>query len=884
MKNLLFIFFIFTLFSCKQKAIINVQEIPADGIILNKWQVLGPFSSNKQNHYIEINNLALFGLKESDISFQDFINISKKIAKDTRKLDSCFSNKYIFSGDLPLDFNKMYNVSKEKFAGNVYCTCLIKCKKDISTRLHFASSAGEKIWLNNKLVCSVDVFKYLTAYEQFIPVDLKKGDNFLLIKVTKLSNNDWDMYARFENFSETGIRRHFEIHNHNFLNNSVLHGKDSISLDISFPHCRGEIIVLDRNKNILFADSMFENKHWVRSISSFNEGIYSAKIKIGNISLKQDFYIGDIIDSTQKIIRGLQTIETTDKIKNNTNPTIVRFNFLLKKTYSNEWIDKRKLVEIFNELNSAYTHLKNGKDPYYHTSGCFIRSYTSNIDNSNQYYILHVPSSYNRNVPSPTMAIIPTNGGKLPYLESFRVANLGLINIFQDLSEKYNMIIIEAGSRHFDKVIFNTIEETELFDIIKDVETDYTINPNRLYLSSACSGGNDVLKLAVKYPDRFAAVGLISPSVQYYSDTENLWMQYNTPVNFVSNIISMSIIDIHSKIDRHVSIESSDHLNRIAKDEGLRHFEYKKLPAEFQFYYTDAFFDDVFDFCSKYTLNPSPKEIDFTTSQMLYNKSFWITLNEIKDNAKSHIYAKIKGNILSVQKENITSYLIDLKSMPYDRNKTLKIIDNGTEVFKGISNDSVLYIGTHPKINSITKTNVIAGPLAHVFAQKFIVVKGTSGCQTEKKGISAMADTINKYWNDRYFSSCIIKNDFEISEKDIAEANLVLLGNYGSNLLISNLQDKIPLKMYNNVIQINNKIMRGENLCFYMIYPNPLNKNKYIAIIGYNNPQHIFLGSENSNSFNDVSNYGWYDYKVWEADKMITISSGYFNHKWEVFR
>jgi hypothetical protein len=67
-----------------------------------------------------------------------------------------------------------------------------------------------------------------------------------------------------------------------------------------------------------------------------------------------------------------------------------------------------------------------------------------------------------------------------------------------------------------------------------------------------------------------------------------------------------------------------------------------------------------------------------------------------------------------------------------------------------------------------------------------------------------------------------------------------------------------------------------------MIYPNPLNKDKYVAIIGYNNPEYISLGSERE-IFNDVSDYGWYDYKVWDEKSLLEgIKSGYFNQYWEL--
>jgi dienelactone hydrolase len=638
------------------------------------------------------------------------------------------------------------------------------------------------------------------------------------------------------------------------------------------------VTISDNNENILFTDSIFGGKHWARCISSFQDGNYRFRLKIKKYSIVQEFYKGDVIESTRKVIKAILLIKTTNRIRDNIDALIFRFHHLQKNT----WPGDPKYVLLFTQLNEIYHSLKKGINPFHHTSGSFIRSYISDIDSSKQYYILHVPSTYRMDNPLPVMTVMPVSVGELPYLKSFRVANVALSKRFQDLAEKYKTIVAEFGSRRSDKPNFNTIEETEFFNIINDIKKDYNINPKRFYLTGACIGGNDALKMAIKYPGRFAAIGIISPDINYTSNDGNPWLKQNEIVPFIKNIVNTPTLDIHCSIDRHVPVAVSDKLSQIAEDEKLKYFSYKRLKTEYVMYYADDYFDDVFDFCHKFSLNTSPKEIEFSTSQMIYNKSFWITLKEIESPSMAHIHATINDNTLAVSKKNILVYSIDLKTLPYDRDRILKIIDNGKQVFNAITNDSVLSVGSYHKTTNVLKNNLIAGPFAHVFAQKFIVVKGTSGSKAETTKLKALADTINKYWNERYFVPCNIKNDFEISENDIAGSNLILLGNYESDLILKKLLGNIPLKISRSGIQISNKKIDGENLCFYMIYPNPLNKTRYVAIIGYNNPDNISLGSE-TGSFDDVSNYGWYDYKVWDSEtREKGLTFGYFNSYWEL--
>lgn len=127
----------------------------------------------------------------------------------------------------------------------------------------------------------------------------------------------------------------------------------------------------------------------------------------------------------------------------------------------------------------------------------------------------------------------------------------------------------------------------------------------------------------------------------------------------------------------------------------------------------------------------------------------------------------------------------------------------------------------------------------------------------------------------------MIKDDVEVTDKDIAESGLVLLGNQQSNQFLRRLGNTLPLSISTTGIQIRDKKIEGNKLCFYMVYPNPMNKSKYLAVIGYNNPDCISLGSENSDPYNDVSNYGWYDYKVWNDSPFNDVKlSGYFDCRW----
>lgn len=99
-------------------------------------------------------------------------------------------------------------------------------------------------------------------------------------------------------------------------------------------------------------------------------------------------------------------------------------------------------------------------------------------------------------------------------------------------------------------------------------------------------------------------------------------------------------------------------------------------------------------------------------------------------------------------------------------------------------------------------------------------------------------------------------------------------------------------------ITINKTKTSGENLGFYMVYPNPLNQQKYVAIIGYNNPSVVSMGPVDLHETDykdlypsgwvrselkhmEISCYGWFDYRIWNNGNNEVIKRGYFSPYWD---
>jgi len=293
-------------------------------------------------------------------------------------------------------------------------------------------------------------------------------------------------------------------------------------------------------------------------------------------------------------------------------------------------------------------------------------------------------------------------------------------------------------------------------------------------------------------------------------------------------------------------------------------------------YYADEYFDDLFRFCLSNRSTPSPADIDFSSPHSLYNKAYWLTLTDRHPSKWAHIHAQVNQNTIDITHENVNGYTLDLKHLPHRKGQPITLTDNGRVRFRGIPSSDSLHIQTNPL--SQRHSSYIAGsvPLAQVLSSPFIIVKGTMGSPKDQQTINALADTLNQHWHNRYFTHCHIKNDSEITPDDMKTFHLIALGNHQSNALIKRCSAQLPLQITEDAITINGQRIAGQQLNFYMVCPNPLNPQRHLAIIGYNNPLNATTGRETSAPF-DISNYGWYDYKIWQANAPFNAElAGYF--------
>lgn len=856
----------------------NAEYVKNGPVLLNEWRIIGPFAHPFQ-WSLYLDDLMSFKKNEATITYQELTEFN------VDSLHGTF-NKIIRSDNYLMNLSgQLGHKEDEDIIGNIYAACIICSEREEKVMLNFSANDCSKIWLNNIEIHNANViYNNIRYYDEYIELDLKRGNNFLLVKIYN-HDKDCGMFACLENWTKRGEKRHnadFIIRfDKKYLDRSIIEN-DSLCIAWFFPaQMAGKINI--RGNGIDTTLNVTQKQKYISNISQLPNGLYKTIFYNHKEPITQNFYNGNLHEDIEEKFSELKNWQSPTTIKNNINAYEYRYRHLMKpenlpdKEYLiSKW--QRRMLYIYQGINEIYRYYtKEIEIPHNH-----INTYISKIDRGVQYYQLFLPDNHEPRDTLPLIIELPVPIKRLDSpLASWRFADIDFAEQFEGLANKYHVAILYAGARTIDIINGNNIDETDLWENINAVQKVVNVDTTRMYLRGACQAAFNALRLGTKYPDKWAAISILSPRLLTELD-DNQWNKQNDPLKLLNNLWNVPILNMHSPLDKHTSIASSDYFTQTAKKYKFSNYEFVNLNLEFKEYYSSEYMYETFEFFLKHTTKERDKDkIKFSTYELKNNKAGWITILSMKEEGELiTVDCKINRNKLDVHTTNTKSFSIDLNQLPYKKNEKLLILHNNTIAYEGIATSKEVIIESNT-INELEKNFKTEGPFAHLFNDSFIIVQGTTGTKEDLLSQKNMIELLQKKWNELYYTQCRVKCDSEITPDDIKTHHLLLLGNAKSNRLIRKYQASLPIIITKKAITINKQAYQGDDLSFYMIYPNPENAQRYVGLLGYNNATNFSLHYEHDLiPWQDISHLGWYDFRVWNT-KGKELCTKNFNLLWK---
>jgi poly(3-hydroxybutyrate) depolymerase len=518
-----------------------------------------------------------------------------------------------------------------------------------------------------------------------------------------------------------------------------------------------------------------------------------------------------------------------------------------------ELIDPVSARKALAEGMERAAALKAGQTPWVNADG--PRGYISDIDGSVQPYRLALPEKFD--------AIDSTQGPwRLDVVFHGRDETLTELKFIQQNSAAQpGKIVLYLYGRYCNASKF--AGEIDALEAIAAVKRQFKIDDNRVLDIGFSMGGASAWQFATHYTDLFAAASPgagFAESAQFLHMTPAdiaalpwyqpvLWHLYDC-TDYAVNLANLPTIAYAGEIDPQK--QSSDIMMKAMADEGLtleriigpktKHAYEKGAKAEL---------DRRLDGILEKGRNAIPEKIRFTTWTLRYNRMYWITLDGLdhhwlRARADAQFLRAADGAVegFSIKTQNASALTLSFpaQQFPVEAGSDAVIEIDGTKLtgpppaadgtwtahfFK--ANDT-WKLGDAPA--GLHKIHALQGPIDDAFMSKFLFVRPTGKPLNEKTGDWAKAefDHATSEWRRQFRGDPPIKNDDQVTDADMASANVICFGDPTSNKLLARLADKLPITWTATAIQVGSQSFPADKHVLAMIYPNPLAPQHYVVL------------------------------------------------------
>jgi hypothetical protein len=516
--------------------------------------------------------------------------------------------------------------------------------------------------------------------------------------------------------------------------------------------------------------------------------------------------------------------------------------------------------------------LKAGDAPWTRTRGLVLRAYRSKIDGSVQPYGLVIPESYNG---GPTRLDFWIHGrgetlSELAFVDQ-RMKTTGQI-------QPKDAIVLHLYGRYC--CANKMAGEVDLFEALEHAKKFYHIDDDRIMVRGFSMGGASAWQFGTHFASQWCAV---SPGAGFAETPEflnvfqsedvskipdyqkTLWHLYNSS-DYALNLFNVPTIAYSGEIDKQK--QAADVMERELKKEGLN-LLHLIGPQTAHKLHPDSLVEierRLADIAALGRIRV-PREVHFTTWTLRYNEMAWVRIDAmgeewkqaradasqsigsdfvLEDVAKSASGTlKFTPEVL-IKTNNVTALTLNFRAgeLPRSLGKAPSAKIDGQEMtLPKVATDGSLVVHLAkeagkwkllPNADKLfsPKHHGLQGPIDDAFWDSFLFVtpSGPALNPAVEKWVGSELPRAVREWQKQFRGEAPRKKDTEIKDDDIAKNNLVLWGDPSSNAILKKIADKLPIKWTADGIEVGGKKFAAGEHVPVMIYPNPLNPNKYVVL------------------------------------------------------
>ncbi|HET6324863.1 MAG TPA: prolyl oligopeptidase family serine peptidase [Planctomycetaceae bacterium] len=535
----------------------------------------------------------------------------------------------------------------------------------------------------------------------------------------------------------------------------------------------------------------------------------------------------------------------------------------------NEFFQPREIdaaFELLREGRARAAALKSNSAPWSEARGLLVRGYRSRLDDSVQPYGLIVPPSYT------------TAGNDKFRLDLWfhgRGETLSEINFIRDREKNRgtfsppDTIVLHPYGRYCNANKF--AGEIDVFEAIESVKERYRIDDDRIIIRGFSMGGASTWHLAVHYPDLWAAANpgagfaetpVFAKVFHKETLTPSWWevklFHWYDATDWAGNLWHCPTVAYSGEIDSQK--QAADIMAEAMKKHGLELVHVIGPNTKHQYHpQARVEVDRRITQLAERGREVLPDAIRFTTYTLRYNRCGWVTVDALDrhwEQARIEVHADEGGGLMFAT-DNIKAFSVHVPSgyAPIRASVQKEIalqfvpakVDTNAREPQSLQvpaltrsdrswNFSVHRDGKQWKIGALPealrKRHGLQGPIDDAFMEPFVFVRptGKSTHPEVEKWVHAEFDRAVVRWRRQFRGTPRIVDDRDVTPADIESKNLILWGDAASNSVISQIAGKLPIRADGGQITAGAQQFDAAHHVPILIYPNPLNPNRYVVL------------------------------------------------------
>lgn len=705
--------------------------------------------------------------------------------------------------------------------GYIYTVSNIHSDGEQKSFIGYAGDGYYRIWLNNILLTD---FPYTKNDEDGSIVQLRKGDNWLICeldiyksshyKKLKVNVYNYDMLVAqqdtylgylLKSKERISAKPVFSIRDDCLEYFTIVKNDISSDLNHHYSYTLKNIVTntIDYCADLqLYTETVFPTLHIDNNASGlFYFDIYCdhrletrSLVLLNSIEKEVDFVLKKLCHCNLKNEELINFHGKIDTIKQ------------CEHLYANNYFYSSSLY-LF-ELLSIYHLLDRGMDGTYYSKPS-LYYFLSDIDNQIDNIGIFIPGGYDEK-----------SQYKLVVLNTTGPDHYALFERYKELEVAYRgQHIIFASFMCKGVTTGGYIGEASFIESYKRTVSKFNIDLNAVYLHGTSNGAYSTWTLAESYPHLFAAISPIS----------------GIPVqNMLVNLSNMYVYNVHENRYDGLDVYSSYYYPNYVFD--LNKFHYDKIEYANEGHvdlYKYILHPHIIDKLIKHTRDEYPPKIKYVSNSAQHTRAYYIEITQVERKAyTAEINSLIENNIWTITSSNVKS--VKLKFPPYVDRKNVKIVINGKEVYVDGEPEQVeIDCDTGHMVHAGTSLTTWNSGLLSVYMDKLnIIIPRADGA--ELKIARVMASPQSSGFISKINVKYPIYEQTEVTEEILSTSNLVIIGHNYSNILITELIEKLPLVFHKSGRDITyaGKIY-SDISSFMCVIPNPYNGNRCILFIDY---------------------------------------------------